>query len=101
MTYEYNENIRDTMSSLVPLEKKPQIIKEKWDDIISELQEALENKNEFRKRLAGFNALSDIIDKEEWSKVNSIFKTLFMQSFKLIDDPSDNVNLGHFHYLKL
>ena len=104
MTYDYNEDIRDTMKevmgTLIPPEKESQIIKEKWDDIISELLEALNNKNEFRKRLAGLNALSDIIEKEEWSKVKAIFETLFVKSFKLIDDPNDNVKRGALSLLK-
>lgn len=73
MTYDYNEEIRDTMkevmNTLVPPEKESQIIKEKWDEIIVELLDAINNKNEFRKRLSGLHALSDIIESKEWDKI--------------------------------
>lgn len=104
MTYDYNEDIRDTMkevmASLVPPEKENKIILEKWDDIISELVEAVNNKNEFRKRLSGLHGLADIIDKGEWDKIKLVFESLFVVAFKLTDDPNDNVKRAAFLLMK-
>ena len=104
MTYDYNEEIRNTMkevmSILVTGKEEKQIISEKWEEIIKELLEAVNNKKEFRKRLAGLHALSDVIYWEEWSKVKTVFSKLFDIGFKLVDDPNDNVKEAAFTLLK-
>ena len=104
MTYDYNEDIRNTMKEVMNVliidKEEVQIIREKWDDIVKELSEAVNNQKEFRKRLAGLHAFSDIIVKEEWLRVKPIFEKLFNISFKLVDDVNDNVKQAAFGLLK-
>ena len=104
MTYDYNEDIRNTMREvmgvLVTDKDENQIIREKWDDIVKELNEAVNNQKEFRKRLAGLHAFSDIIAKEEWHRVRPIYEKLFNIAFKLVDDVNDNVKQAAFGLLK-
>ena len=104
MTYDYNEDIRNTMkevmSILVTGKEEKQLISDKWDEIIIELLEAVNNKKEFRKRLAGLHALSEVIYWEDWSRIKKIFKELFDIGFRLIDDSNENVKKAAFSMLK-
>ncbi|CAI2382409.1 unnamed protein product [Moneuplotes crassus] len=104
MTYDYNEEIRDTMkevmSVLVTGKEEKQIILDNFDDVVKELFDAIKNKKEFRKRLAALYALSDVISWQEWAKIKTIFSQLYELSFKGIDDPNDNVKKAAFELMK-
>jgi hypothetical protein len=94
LTYDYNDEVRDTMkqlwATLIDVKEEQKVIEDKWPEILKEALGSLKQK-EFRKRLSACLVLIDLLPKRTWVQIKDHFKTLYLDSLALLDDDIESV----------
>jgi len=97
LTYDYNQEVRDTMrqlwATLIDVEKEQQVIDDNLPQILKETLACFKQK-EFRKRLSACLLLSDLLPNRTWKEIKGCYKELFLGSLSLIDDDIEAVRKG-------